>query len=344
MATGVYSSEACLLHDTGAHPESRARLEAVMERLRAADLPGVDFLDAPAADLALVRSVHTPSYIDRVVRKARQGGGMLDAGDTIVSPGSLEAALHAVGAAVEAAEAVVEGRLENAFAAVRPPGHHATPSEGMGFCIFNNLAIAARNLLDRGLAKRIAVVDFDVHHGNGTQAIFCENPAVLFFSTHQIPLFPGSGHYREVGRGEGEGFTVNVPLAPGVGDQGYLHVADRVLAPLLRRYRPDIVLVSAGYDPYWMDPLASMSMTVPGFHRLAVRIRELAGELCGGRMAWVLEGGYDLKGLVAGVEASVRVLSGSGVAVEDPYGAPVGAGGVDAVEGVVSEVRRLHGL
>lgn len=344
MATGVYYSDACLLHDTGDHPESRARLQAVMARLRAADLPGVAFLDAPAADLSLVRTVHSPSYLDRVVRKARQGGGVLDAGDTVVSAGSLEAALHAVGAAVEAAEAVAEGRLGNAFVAVRPPGHHATPSEGMGFCIFNNLAIAARNLLDRGLASRIAVVDFDVHHGNGTQDIFYGDPSVLFFSTHQMPLFPGSGRYSETGRGRGEGYNVNVPLPPGVGDDGYLYVLDQVVGPLLRRYRPDMLLVSAGYDPHWMDPLASMAVTVPGFRQMATRIKDLAAVLCGGKMAWVLEGGYDLRALAAAVEATVRVLAGSDLEVEDPHGVPSGGGGIGLVEGVVSDVRRLHGL
>ncbi len=344
MSTAVYTSEACLLHDTGSHPESRARLEAVLARLGAAGLLGVDFLDAPAADVAQVRSVHTAPYLETVIRKVRLGGGRLDAGDTVVSSGSLEAALHAAGAAVEAAGAVAEGRAENAFAVVRPPGHHATPGEGMGFCIFNNLAVAARHLLDRGLARRIAVVDFDVHHGNGTQEIFYDDPSLLFFSIHQVPLFPGSGRYWETGRGPGEGYTVNVPLSPGVGDEGYLYIADQLMAPLFRRYRPDILLVSAGYDPHWMDPLASMGMTVPGFRRLSMRVRDLAEELCGGRMAWILEGGYDLKALAAGVEASLRVLSGSDVEVEDPHGTPAAAGGAGQVEGVVSELRRLHGL
>jgi len=188
------------------------------------------------------------------------------------------------------------------------------------------------------------IVDFDVHHGNGTQDIFYGDPSVLFFSTHQMPLFPGSGRYSETGRGRVEGYNVNVPLPPGVGDDGYLYVLDQVVGPLLRRYRPDMLLVSAGYDPHWMDPLASMAVTVPGFLQMATRIKDLAAVLCGGKMAWVLEGGYDFRALAAAVEATVRVLAGSDLEVEDPHGVPSGGGGIGLVEGVVSDVRRLHGL
>jgi acetoin utilization deacetylase AcuC-like enzyme len=344
MTTGIYYSDVCLLHDTGSHPESRQRLEAIMRRLKAAsNLGDVVFLEALPSTTDAVKSVHTSAYVDRVVRAAAAGGAWLDA-DTMVSPRSVDAALRAAGGTMEAAVSVATGKLSNAFVAVRPPGHHATSSEGMGFCLFNNVAIAARHLLLAGLAERIAVVDFDVHHGNGTQGIFYEDPAVLVFSAHQMPLYPGTGHYTESGRGPGRGYTVNVPLAPGTGDEGYDLVMETVAAPLLRRYRPDFILVSAGYDAHWSDSLANMRVTVPGFRRIVSQICDLGGELCGGRVVCALEGGYGLAALASAVEATVRVLSGSGTEVFDPPGFPGRDLGKDAAEPVVSAVRDLHGL
>ena len=344
MATGLYYSDSCLLHDTGDHPESKQRLRAIMQRLRASgELDNLSCREAPAADLGLVKSVHSPEYVDHLARLAARGGGWLDP-DTVVSSGSIEAALHAVGGTVQAAIDVATGDLANGFVAVRPPGHHATPARGMGFCLFNNIAIAARNLLDRGLASRVAIADFDVHHGNGTQEVFYDDPSVLYFSTHQMPLYPGTGYQGETGRGRGQGYNVNVPLPPNVGDEGYPFVFESLLAPLLRRYRPDLLLVSAGYDAHWRDPLAGMRVTVPGFSRLAAMLGELARELCGGRVLFVLEGGYDLAALSGAVEATVKRLRGSKEEVADPYGLPGDALGKDAVEATVEAIRRLHGL
>lgn len=344
VSTGLFYSDACLRHDTGDHPESARRLEAIMDRLRSLSyLPHLSYLEAPAASLDLVERVHSPDLVRQVLREAEGGGGWLDP-DTAVSPGSVDAALHAVGGTVEAAVAVATGRLDNAFAAVRPPGHHATRDRGMGFCLFNNAAIAVRHLLDRKLAERIAIVDFDVHHGNGTQDIFYDDPSVLYFSIHQMPLFPGTGRYTEIGRGPGKGYTANVPISPGAGDDAYLYVQESVLAPLLRRYRPDLLLVSAGYDPHWRDPLAAMRVTVPGFRRMAERLQDLGGELCGGRVVYTLEGGYDLAALGCAVEATVRVLCGAPGEVEDPHGPPPSPLGREAVEPVVAAVRALHRL
>jgi acetoin utilization deacetylase AcuC-like enzyme len=190
----------------------------------------------------------------------------------------------------------------------------------------------------------VAIVDFDVHHGNGTQDIFFDDPRVLAFSTHQMPLYPGTGRHEEVGRAEGAGYTVNVPLPPGAGDEAYAAVMDEVLAPLLRRFRPDFVLVPCGYDCHWHDPLASMRMTTPGFRRVVEQIRTLAEELCHGKMACTLEGGYDLQALSSSVEATVRVLTGSTVDVPDPYGSPGRVDGREAAEPIISAVKKAHKL
>lgn len=297
-------------HDPGVgHPERPDRLRAIRQRLVEAALPGVRWAPAAPAERAWIERVHPASHIDLVERlRGRQGA--LDP-DTVLSPESVEAAWLGAGAAVQATAAVVAGAARNAFALVRPPGHHAESARPMGFCVFGNVAIAAAHAVAELGCERVLVIDWDVHHGNGTQEVFLGRRDVLFFSVHQSPLYPGTGPLQDVGRGEGEGYTVNVPLPPGAGDTDYLAVFRDVLLPLADRYRPDLVLVSAGYDAHRADPLGAMFVSDEGFAALCGVARGIADVHAQGRLVLVLEGGYDLRGLAGGVQASVEVLTGA---------------------------------
>ena len=320
MATGYAYDPIFLEHDRPDHPESAERLRAIWAELDAGGLtPLLTPLPAGDAPLELLQSVHTEEYRRRLEQFAGRGGGDLDA-DTYVGRQSYAAARRAAGAAIAAVDAVLDGVVANAFALLRPPGHHARPARGMGFCLFNNVAIAARAARQRGL-RRVLIVDFDVHHGNGTQEIFLEEDEVLFFSTHQYPYYPGTGHWREIGAGRGEGFTVNVPLAPGVGDTGFGAIWEALLGPVARRYRPELILVSAGYDAHWDDPLAALNLSLAGYAALCRGLRDLADELCAGRLVFCLEGGYHLGVLSHAVANTFRILLGQDdAALRDPFG------------------------
>jgi acetoin utilization deacetylase AcuC-like enzyme len=257
----------------------------------------------------VLTAAHTLSHVEEVRKAAERGGAMLDP-DTYVSSGSWRAALAATGGAVRAADAVASGQLSSAFAAVRPPGHHATEQRAMGFCLFNAVAVAARVAADRYGLQRVMILDWDVHHGNGTQEIFYHDGGVLFVSLHQENWYPGTGAVHEVGAQEGEGLTVNVPLPAETGDRGYRTVFEEVVVPLGDAWRPELVLVSAGYDAHHRDPLGGMRLTSPGFADLTRLLREGAMRWCGGKIAFVLEGGYDLDGLSASVVRTLEVLSG----------------------------------
>lgn len=310
MATGYVYDPIFLEHDLRGHPENRERLRHILNTLEGYGVLG-EMVHVPAEGVSMERleRVHTRAYIEHVRQVAARGGGSLDL-DTYVSPRSYEAALAAAGGTVALTEAVLLGRLVNGFALVRPPGHHALRSRGMGFCLFNNVAVAALYALEEAGVERVLVVDFDVHHGNGTQDTFYRDPRVLYFSTHQYPHYPGTGHWREVGEGPGQGYTVNVPLEAGVGDEGYAAIFDELLYPLAERYRPELILVSAGYDAHWSDPLAGMLLTVSGYARLARTLVGMAQELCGGRVVFVLEGGYNLQVLREAVLNSCLTLLG----------------------------------
>jgi acetoin utilization deacetylase AcuC-like enzyme len=261
--------------------------------------------------------------------------------DTYVGPHSYAAALRAAGGLLQAVQAVLQGEANNAFALVRPPGHHAVASRAMGFCLFNNVAIATRYALREFGLERVLIVDFDLHHGNGTQDAFYEEPTVLYFSTHQYPYYPGTGHYQETGRGAGQGYTVNVPLPAGVGDTGYERVFAEILVPVARRYKPQLILASAGYDAHWADPLGGMLLSVSGYVSMARTLVALAEELCQGRLVLTLEGGYSLEALAASIAATFAVLL-EDEQVMDPLGP---ARHVEQpVDPIVSAVKRVHGL
>jgi acetoin utilization deacetylase AcuC-like enzyme len=343
MTTACFFDPAYLAHEDPHrdHPESPVRLARIRDVLaaRGAFETMVQLPPTPVTYAALT-AVHDPAYVLTIQRMSERGTSIN--GETYVAHGSYGIALLAAGAVVNAVDAVMAGQVSNAFALVRPPGHHAHPAYGEGFCLFNNVAIAARHALDRHGLERVLIVDFDVHHGNGTQYIFWEEPRVLYFSTHQWGIYPGTGHWREIGAGPGLGFTVNVPLSASVGDEGYSRVFDELLRPLAERYRPQFILVSAGYDAHWRDPLAMMGLSVAGFGALSRRLVSLADALCGGRLVFTLEGGYNLDALAYSVLASVRALLGDDRPTEDPLGRP--SPGEPPLDALLDHLKELHGL
>jgi acetoin utilization deacetylase AcuC-like enzyme len=312
--TGFVYHPDYLKHEMGAHhPESPERLRAIVGRLESTGLmKQLVRLEPDPPDrewiAGWITKVHTPAYLKELRTLSPQQGQIALDPDTSMSAGSLDAACLAVAGSLTAADAMMQGRVQNAFCAVRPPGHHAESTHAMGFCLFNNIAITARYLQQRHGLERVAIVDWDVHHGNGTQRTFYEDPSVFFFSTHQYPYYPGTGKADETGMGRGTGFTKNVPLPAGMGDTEYLQIFNTILRPALKAYRPDVVLVSAGFDAHRDDPLAGMNLTTHGYVALTRVVKEIAGEFCQGRILSCLEGGYNLEALGASVEGHLREL------------------------------------
>ncbi|MCD1294695.1 histone deacetylase [Methanocella sp. CWC-04] len=301
-----FFSEDFLKHGYSDHIESKERLESVMGDLHYNILNDIiDFINPHSASEEEIMLVHDPDYVKYIIDFKE---GMLDI-DTIMSPGSLNAALKAAGAAIDGVREAKRGR-KLSYGLVRPPGHHAMPDRAMGFCIFNNVAIGTAYALSSGY-KRVLIVDWDVHHGNGTENMFYDNPDVLYFSVHQYPFYPGTGHYSDVGAGDGEGFNVNVPFSPGSTDADYASAFDRLLIPVSKEFKPDLIMVSAGYDTHYDDPLGSMKMTEAGFHMMASKVKEISDMFNAGIVA-MLEGGYSLKHLPSSVEASILGFLGKG--------------------------------
>lgn len=310
--TGLAVDPLCLEHDTGfGHPECPERYEAVIAGLEDAGL-AEKLAHVPARDAtrAELRRVHTSHYLDLAEHQIREGAPELSTGDTTVCEASWDAALRAAGLAVSAVDEVVGGRIGNAFCAVRPPGHHATADRGMGFCIFNNIAVAARHAQSAHGIERVLIVDWDVHHGNGTQDIFYEDGTVLFFSTHQWPLYPGTGRRSETGRGAGAGWTINCPLPEGAGRSEVLGAMREELEPAADRFQPGLVLVSAGFDSRAGDPLGGFRLRDGDFIEMTRLVMGIADRHAGGRLVSLLEGGYSIDGLAAAAAAHVRTLMG----------------------------------
>jgi len=340
---GLVYDPVYLKHDTGAHVENSSRLVETVGLLEKSKL--IDKLVAippRAASVEEVSLAHSRSHISRVQSYSARGGGWLD-GDTYASPASYDVALQAVSGVLKGLDAVMAGEMNHAFALVRPPGHHATPDEAMGFCLFNNIAVAAEYAKRKYKLDRILIADFDVHHGNGTQEIFYSDPKVLYFSTHQYPWYPGTGSIYEDGAGEGKGFTVNVPLPAYCGDKEHLRVYQEILVPVAKRFQPQLILVSAGYDPHWADQLSLMQLSVSGFAGIVTVIKGLADELCGGKLLLSLEGGYHLQALSYSIKATFEVLLGKSPS-PDPLGKPREMMTSADISPILEEVKARHKL
>jgi len=292
------------------HIESVRRLEVIYETLDQPEI-AAQFVYPPfaAATAQSLEANHTPAYIRQLAATAGKTKVTLD-GDTQTSPLSYQAACLAAGAAINATDRLIAGEIKNAFCLIRPPGHHAECDHAMGFCLFNNVAVAARYAIEQLNLQRVLIVDWDLHHGNGTQNAFYDTDQVLYFSTHQSPCYPGSGASYEIGSGKGCGYTINVPLPAGLGNLAYAAIFNNLLSPIARQYRPEMILLSAGYDIHRDDPLGGMTVTGPGFSYLTKVLLDLAGELCDHRLVACLEGGYSLSGLKEGVFATLAEMRG----------------------------------
>jgi acetoin utilization deacetylase AcuC-like enzyme len=316
----LLSHPASLRHETGSHPEQAARIVAIERALDERGGLGFVRVASPAVEEATLRAVHPAAHIDLVRRAAGAGRGRLDA-DTLVSPGSFEAAAHAAGGAVALVDRLLEGSAPTGFSIHRPPGHHAEAARAMGFCLFNSVAVAARHAIDAHGCERVLVVDWDVHHGNGTNDIFHADPRVLFCSVHQSPLYPGTGPAQDVGSGAGRGFTVNLPVAPGSGDEVFVGLMAGVVVPLAAQFTPQLILISAGFDAHVEDPLAECRVTEPGYAAMTQALVQ-AGRAAGCPVGCVLEGGYALGALARSVMVTMEVLAGAAPVGPEPAAAP----------------------
>lgn len=342
--TTVYSTHARFVdHDLPGHVEHAGRIRAVWQRLNESRLTArMQTIEAAEVDTDLILAVHTAGYLDTLQRVSIMGRTMLLDADTYTGPDSLEIARLSAGGAVAAVDAVLAGRADNGLAAIRPPGHHAMPDHGMGFCLLGNIAVAARYAQRQHSVERVLIVDYDVHHGNGTEAMFYDDPSVLFISTHQYPLYPGTGAVTDIGRGRGEGYTINIPMPAGCGDGNYADVFDQIVWHAAERFAPQLILVSAGFDAHWNDPLARMDLTLTGYAHLTRELIRMAARFCDGKIVFVMEGGYDLDALGFGMSNIAKLLLGDEPV--DSLGASLRAGSEPDIAPLLAMVKKLHKL
>jgi len=313
LKTGLVTDPLCLDHDMGhLHPETPKRLQALMDLINSKDVTklAVEMIQGRPALQEEIARVHTETYFRRVM--GTQGRFVVMDIDTTAGPKSFDAAMMAAGCAMTAVESVVEGNVRNAFALVRPPGHHAEYDRSKGFCLFNNVAVAVKHAKEILGTKRVAIIDFDLHHGNGTQKVFYQDKDVLYVSTHEFPYFPGTGAPDEVGEGKAAGTTINIPLAAGHGDHEYEDIYGGLIPRIVEQFNPELIVASAGYDISPDDPLGHMEVSARGAGRIATYIRTMADQLCDGRLVMVLEGGYNPKALQNGVMAGIKAMVGKG--------------------------------
>jgi acetoin utilization deacetylase AcuC-like enzyme len=310
QTTGIIFNPVFLKHDQPGHPENAKRLESILVGLKENNLfQRLEQIKSRPAEIGEINYCHQEGYIEYVKNFCEKGGGYLDP-DTYANEFSFDAAAIAVGNSIDLTKSVLNEHLKNGFALLRPPGHHALANRSMGFCLFGNISIAAKAALQYPKIGKVAIVDFDVHHGNGTQSLIGDDPNILFISTHQYPFYPGTGSIREIGSGQAEGTVINIPLEAGVGDHGFKIVYEEIVLPALRRFNPDLMLVSAGYDAHRDDPLANLNLSLTGYNWISRELIKLADEICSGKIVFFLEGGYNLNVLRNGVTNTIKGLMG----------------------------------
>jgi acetoin utilization deacetylase AcuC-like enzyme len=349
MTTAYVTDTRFSMHTFSGHPENASRLEAIHDLLDSSGMSARLKPIAPVeASTEQLLAVHTAAYLELLRSTEMLVDGAMLTQDTYVLPESFEIARYSAGGGIAAVDALMSGEAENALVVTRPPGHHATPSEGMGFCLLSNVAVTARHAQrayrTQGI-ERVMIVDYDVHHGNGTQDVFYADPSVLFVSTHQSPWYPGTGAVKDIGTGAAAGMTLNMPLSAGAGDDSFGALYEQILWPIARRFAPNLILVSAGFDAHWAeDPgLGQLRLTLPGYAHLSAELKHMALELCDRRIVFILEGGYDLTALSHGVLNIAHVLLGD-AEISDPLGPAPSQASLTRIEPLLTELKRIHHL
>ncbi len=345
MTTAYITHPRYTEHHLAGHPEHAGRIRAVWAEMDKARLSArMHKIEAPTVADEWILKVHTQKYLEVlywVEQYPPQGVHHLDP-DTYAGATAFEIARLSAGGVVQAVDEVLSGRANNALAAVRPPGHHAMPEHAMGFCLLGNVPIAVRYAQQQFGIEKVMIVDFDVHHGNGTEAMLYDDPTTLFISSHQYPFYPGTGAITDTGTGKGKGFTINIPLAGGHGDRSYAAFYEQIIWPAAKRFQPELMIVSAGFDSHWLDPIAGMRLSLAGYAHLTRELMKMADELCGGKIVFAMEGGYNLEALSHGMVNIAHALLGDDT-ISDPLGPPKDSHEPD-IEPIIRQLKQIHGL